>query len=195
MLFLRLAILSALSVLVALAFSAPSVGAPSLVPVTDDAEAFFAFSRAADVLFARLVVLALLIVPLPVRLCREGGVPSCFSDSLAARAGTDECRRALRATLARSVRGRAESTGDDSLKSKMARLSFSATSSFTTGCGALASIESDAGPSKVFATKFEDALRFAVLVWSISAEIAFEVADWFVCAGSGGVAFSRLSSF
>lgn len=192
MLFLRLAILSALSELVALAFSASPV-APSLVAADTVADAFFAFNRAAEVLFARLVVLVLLIVPLPVRLCRDGMDESGLSDSLAAKAGTEECRRALRATWARSVHGCADLTGEDSLNSKMASLSFSTVSSFT--AGSLDSTGSDTGSSAVLVTKFEEALRFVVLVCSINAEMALEVVDLLKSACSGGDAFSRLSSF
>lgn len=195
MLFLRLAILSALSVLVALALFVSVGAAPSFVPAADNADAFFAFSRAAEVLFARLVVLVGLTDPLSVRLCKDGSEPSGFSNSFVANAGTDEWRRALRATLASSVRGRAGSAEDSSLKSKMARLFFSTNSSLTAGCGALGSAVSSMRSSAVFATKFDEVLRCVVLVCSINAEMAFDVVDWLVCVDSGGVAFSLLSSF
>lgn len=176
MLFLRLAILSALSELVALGFAASSVAASSIfTPEDAGTDAFFAFSLAAEVLLARLVVVVLLTKPLPARLANEGNEPSCFSGSWEARAGTDECRRPLRATLARSVRGCAGLTGDDSLKSKIARSSFSVASRFTVG--SLDPTVSAAGSSDVLAVKFVEALRLFVLVCSINAEMAFEVVD------------------
>src|SRR5690242_15032429 len=166
MLFRRLAILSALSELVTFVLSVSSATVSSTLALADvDVDAFFAFNLAAEVLFARLVVLALLIAPLPVRLGSDRRHPTGFSSSPVANDGTDECRRALRATSARSVRVPLES-GEDSLNSNMATSSLSAGSVFTVDslfiADPLPSPGSLAGSSGTIV--FADDFRCAVLV-------------------------------
>lgn len=128
----------------------------------------------------RMVVLELFTFPLPVRLCSDGRAPSGFRSSDAEEAGTVEWRRALRAALASSlmrVRGlEAASAGEESVKSKMARLSLFSDSCFTIGAfcaGWLGILGSDksVGDTDVVVASF----LFAVLVSLMSAEIAFDV--------------------
>lgn len=166
MLFRRLAILSALSELVTFVLSVSSATVSSTLALADiDVDAFFAFNLAADVLFARLVVLVLLIVPLPVRLGSDRIDPAGFSGSPVAIPGTDECRRALRATVARSARVPLES-GEDSLNSNMAASSISAGSVLAVDslfiADPLSSPDSLGGSSGTIV--FADDFRCAVLV-------------------------------
>lgn len=149
----------------------------------------------AMVLLPKLVVLLLFTFPLPVRLCKLGRAPSAFSTLRCSDAVTEmgvgiaECRRALRAALASSlmrVRGLllAVSAGEESVKSKTARLSFSGASCLIVGSifrvgwrwgfGARVS-NADLVPDalRAEATSF----RFAMLVSLMSAEIALEAVD------------------
>lgn len=140
--------------------------------------------------FPRLVVLELFTFPLPVRLCRDGRAPSGLRSSDAEVAGTEEWRRALRAALASSlmrVRGFvATSAGEDSVKSKIARLSLLSDSCLTPGAFStvllcfLGSDESVVDADVVVAN-----FRFAVLVSLMSAEIAFDVVDGLISIVSG----------
>ena len=133
MLFLLLAALSALKVLVAIALAALSFSAAALLTgsltsmqasssggsVSEDFLSLV-LGLEIDVLLVKLGALVLLFglvellfftVPLPVRLCKDGRAPPTFPAFRSSRdeagkaeeVGTEECRRALRAALARSL--------------------------------------------------------------------------------------------
>lgn len=140
-------------------------------------------------LFPKLVVLELLTFPLPVRLCSvvSGGT----EDDMV------ECRRAFRAALASSVirvRGLVVvSAGEESVKSKMARLSSCfAVEGLVFGGSTVLFDALDAGTA---------GFLFAVLVSLIRADMAFEAVETFTSTVSDAgddfdsLSVSLLSSF
>jgi hypothetical protein len=195
MLFRRLAALSALSAPISLAClsvsTASTFAVRSAVMLPAGSSAFFSltlFSLATLVLFPKLVALALLTFPLPVRLCSDGSVPSDFSglrSSGRMEAGTDEWRRAFRAAFASSVmrvRGFVVvSAGEESVKSKIARLSLSGSSDLTMGSLGVGFVRVVA--SKGTDTDFDvlvvgiAAFLLAVLVSLMSAEMALDAVE------------------